>query len=112
MDGAAIREDLGQLIVRHPRPVPDGSGVHVDERRAGSRVETHAAALQPKTDFANFLERHARNEEIHRLAIDVLAELRDAARTAVLHQITATPEIDTLSLHDALPIGIAGNATD
>ena len=92
MHGAAIRENLDQLIVRHARPVPDGAGVHVHEGRAGGRIETDAAALQPKTNLADLLERHAGNEEVHRLAIDVLAELRDAirARGAALNWFPAS----------------------
>ncbi len=78
MHGAAVREDAYQLVVGHARPVPHMSGVEVNEGRARRGVESDAAALQAKSGKTDFFERHAGNEEIHRVAEHVLAESRDA----------------------------------
>ena len=74
MHRASVREYAGQLIVGHARPVTDAAGIEMDERRSRCRVETDAAALQPKAGVTDLLERNVRNEEIHRVAEHMLAE--------------------------------------
>ena len=74
MHGAAVREHPGQLIVGHARPVTDAAGVEMDEGRSRGRIEADAAALQAKPGETDLLERHVRNEEVHRMAEHVLAE--------------------------------------
>ncbi len=78
MDGAAIREDAGQLIVGHSRPVANAAGIEMDERRSRCRIEPDAATLQAEPGVADLLKRHVRNEEIHGVAEHVLAEARHA----------------------------------
>ena len=84
MDGAAVREDAGELVVRHARPVAHAADVHVDE---GARIEADAAALEPKACDAQLLDRNAGNLEVDRLAEHVLAELGDAARAPAQHRV-------------------------
>ena len=76
MHRASVREYPGQLIVGHARPVTDAAGIEMDERRSRGRVETDAAALQPKACETNLLERNVRNEEVHGVAEHMLAEAR------------------------------------
>ena len=85
MDGAAVREHLGELVMRHARPVPHAADVHMHERPAGARIEADAAALQAQARGAQIVELGVRNEEVDRLADSVLAVLRDAARAAAQH---------------------------
>ena len=87
MHGAPVGEDPDQFLARDARPVPDGAGVHVHERRAGGRIETDAAALQPQALGPDRRERHAGDIEIDGIAVDVLAELRDAARARAQHGV-------------------------
>ena len=68
MDGAAVREHLGELIMRHARPVAHAADVEMHEGRARARIEADAAALQAQARGAQILERHARDEEVDRLA--------------------------------------------
>ncbi|OIQ71496.1 hypothetical protein GALL_468850 [mine drainage metagenome] len=74
MHRTSVREYAGQLIVGHARPVTDAAGIEMDEWRSRCRIETDAAALQPKTGEADLLEWNVRNEEIHRVAEHMLAE--------------------------------------
>jgi hypothetical protein len=89
MHGAAVREHLGELIVRHSRPVPNAAGIEMDERRSRCRVEPDAAALQAKPGEADLLERHVWNVEVHGVAEHVLAEARHARGTAAEHGVGA-----------------------
>ena len=81
MHGAAVREDPGQLIVGHARPVPDVAGIEMDEGRSRGRIEADAAALQPQPGKADLLQRHVRDVEIHRVAQHVLAEAGHARKS-------------------------------
>ena len=76
--GAAVREDAGQLVVGHARPVADAAGIEMDEGRSRGRIEADAAALQAQAGEADLLERHVRNVEVHGVAEHVLAEARHA----------------------------------
>ena len=87
MQGVAVGEDAHQLLARHARPVADVAGVHVDEGRAGGRVEADAAELHLQADRAQLGERHVGNVEVHRLAEHVLAVLGDALRAAAEHAV-------------------------
>src|SRR6516164_5715898 len=88
MNGAAIGENPGQLIVSHAWPMTDRAGIHVHERRSRSRIESDATALKTQPNLAEFFELHAGDVEIHRLAIDVLAELSDTARSRTQHCVS------------------------
>ena len=85
MDGAAIGEYPGQLIMRHARPVTDAAGIEMNERRSRGRIETDAATLQAKPGGADLLERNFGDIEVHRVAEHVLAEAGDAGRSAAKH---------------------------
>ena len=78
MQGLAVGEDLDQLLTAHPRPVPNRAGVHVNE--VGGRIEADATHLSAQADGAELGYRHAGDEEVHRLALHVLAVLGDALR--------------------------------
>ena len=78
MHRASIREDPGQLILGHARPVTDAAGIEMDERRSRGRIEADAAALLPQSGGADLLQRHVRNVEVHGVAEHVLAEARHA----------------------------------
>src|SRR5215216_3411790 len=68
--------------MRHARPVADAADVDMDERGG---VIAHSAALQPQGGSALLFERNAGNEEIDRLAGDVLAELGHPAAAPAQH---------------------------
>jgi hypothetical protein len=85
--GAAVGEHPQQLVARHARPHPHAAGIHVDERRAGGRIEADAAALQAKPDLAQFCERHAGDIKIHGVAEHVLGKAGDAAASAPQHGV-------------------------
>ena len=87
VQGLAVGEDADELLAGHPRPVAHRTGVHVDEGRAGGRVEADAADLHPEADRPQGRQRHAGDEEIHRLAVHVLAVLGNAPRTAAEHAV-------------------------
>src|SRR5216683_6773593 len=87
MHGAAVREHLGELIVRHSRPVPNAAGIEMDEGRSRCRVEPDAAALQAKPGEADLLKRYVRNVEIHGVAEHVLAEAGYPRRSAAQHGV-------------------------
>ncbi len=46
MYGATIGKHFYQLIMRHARPVANGAGIHVHERRARGRIKTDTTTLQ------------------------------------------------------------------
>src|SRR5258705_11604641 len=87
MHGTAVREHLGELIVRHSRPVPNAAGIEMDERRSRCRIEPDAAALQAKPGEADLLKRYVRNVEIHGVAEHVLAEAGHPRGTAAEHGV-------------------------
>src|SRR6185295_5864206 len=61
-------------------PVADRTGIEMDE--AGARVEAHAAHLQRARRLPDLEHRHAREADVHRVAVHVLAVLRHAAADA------------------------------
>ena len=107
MHGAPVGKYLGELIMVHPRPVTDAAGVEMDERRAGGRIETDAAALQPQPGIPDLLERDARNEEIHRMAEHMLAEARDARRAATEHGVGGGRAVGGNDLDRLLAVDVA-----
>ena len=82
MHGAAIREQLDELLARHARPGAHVADVEMHERRARGRVVADAAALQPHRGLAELLERNAGDVEVDGLAERVLAVARDAGALA------------------------------
>src|SRR5580704_742001 len=78
LHGLAVREHTYELLVAHARPHPYAAGIHVDERRAGRRIEADAAARKPQADLAQMFEVNARDVEIHGAAEHVLAKARYA----------------------------------
>ena len=89
MHGTAVREQAGEIITRHFRPMADRTGVEVDEMVRRTRIEADAAALQLQADLADPGHGNAGDEEIHRPALDMLRMLRHCARTAAQHGIGA-----------------------
>ena len=87
MHGAAVREHLGELVMRHARPVTDAAGVEMHEGRARGRIEADAAALQAQAGGADVRQRHARNVEVDRVAKHVLAVARHAGGAAAQHRV-------------------------
>ncbi len=87
MHGAAVREDLGELVVVHSRPVTDAAGIEMNERGPRGRIEADAATLQTEPGVANLLQRHVRDVEVHRMAEHVLAEARHARGAAAEHGV-------------------------
>src|SRR5207302_2153668 len=69
---------LGNLRVRQARPMPHAARIEMYE--SGARVEPDATALGAQPGRTHFIERHAGNEEVDRLALHVLAMLGDPAR--------------------------------
>src|SRR5689334_3118352 len=61
-------------------PVADRTGVEMDE--AGARIEADAAHLQRARGLADLEHRHARETNVHGVAVDVLAVARHAAADA------------------------------
>ena len=59
VDGAAVREHAGELVVGHARPVAHAADVEMDEIR--TRIEADAAALQAKPGDPDRFERYARD---------------------------------------------------
>ena len=107
MHGAAVGEYPRQLIVGHARPVTDAAGIEMDERRSRGRIEADAAALQAKSGGANLLERHVRNEEIHRVAEHVLAEAGYAGGTAAEHGVGGGRTVGGDDLDRLLAVDVA-----
>ena len=83
----AVREQADQFLAADARPVAHIADIHVDEWRARSRVVADAAALHLEPDVAQFLQRHAGDVEVHRLAEHVLAFLGDTAAAAAQHRV-------------------------
>jgi len=65
----------------------NAADVEMHEWRSGGGVEADAAALQAQSGEANLFERHAGDEEIHRVALHVLAEARDPGGAAAEHGV-------------------------
>ncbi len=107
MDGPAVREQLGQLIVGHARPVADAAGIKMDERRSRGRIETDATALQLEAGEADLLKRHVRNEEVHRMAEHMLAEAGHTGRTAAEHGVGGRGTIGGDDLDRLLAVDVA-----
>ena len=101
MDGAAVWEQLDQLLARHPRPGADIADVEMHERGARGRIETDAAALRLHGGCAENVQRHARDVEVDGLAERVLAEFCDALAAAAQHVVgrrrtVAADDVDRL----------------
>src|SRR5437588_6149771 len=109
MDRAAVREDAGELVMRHARPVPDAAGVEMHERRAGGRVEADAAALEAQAGEANLLQRHARNVEVHRMPQHMLAEACHTGGAATEHGVGGGGAVGGDDLDRLLAVDVAIN---
>src|SRR5258708_40006750 len=109
MHGTAVREHLGELIVRHSRPVPNAAGIEMDERRSRCRIEPDAAALQAKPGEADLLKRYVRNVEIHGVAEHVLAEAGHPRGTAAPHGVGSGAAGPRDDLDRLLAIDVAGD---
>ena len=109
MHRAAVREYLGQLIVGHARPVADAAGIEMNERRSRGRIEADAAALQFEARVADLLERHVRNEEVHRMAEHVLAGARHTGRAAAEHGVGGRGTVGRDDLDRLLAVDVAVN---
>ena len=107
VDGAAVREHAGELVMRHARPVPDAAGVQMHEGRAGGRIEADAAALQAQAGEADLLQRHARNVEVHRMPQHVLAEARHAGGAAAEHRVGGGRAVGGDDLDRLLAVDVA-----
>jgi hypothetical protein len=107
MHGAAVGEDARQLVMRHARPVTDAAGVEMHERRAGGRIEADAAALQAQAGKADLFQRHAGNEEVHRVAEHMLAGASDAGRAAAEHGVGGGGAIGGDNLDRRLAVDVA-----
>ncbi|MGY4482350.1 hypothetical protein ACVWWR_001541 [Bradyrhizobium sp. LM3.2] len=107
MDGAAVREDAGELVMRHARPVPDAAGVQMHEGRTGGRIEADAAALKAQAGKADLLQRHARNVEVHRMSQHVLAEARHPGGAAAEHGVGGGRAVGGDDLDRLLGIDVA-----
>ncbi len=85
--GLAVGEEVLELGPGHARPGADRTGVEVDEGAAGGRVVADAADLLAHRHGAQLVERNARDEEIHGVALGVLAVLGDAVRLGAQHLV-------------------------
>src|SRR5262249_21618007 len=66
------------------------------------RIKADASALQPQANLADLFKRNARDEEIHRLTVYMLAELCNPAGASAQHRIgfgraVAADHLDRLS---------------
>ena len=112
MHGAAIREDPRELIVGHARPVADAADVEMYERRSGGGVEADAAALQAQSGVADLFEGHAGDEEIHRVALHVLAVARHSRRAAAEHGVGGRRAIGGDDLDRLFAVDVAVDLPD
>ena len=87
MDGFAIWEEAGQLVMRHAWPVADASGIEMDERREGGWIIANAATLHLQTDFADLGDVGVCEIKIHRLAQHMLRVFGDRLGAAAQHGI-------------------------
>jgi hypothetical protein len=92
--------------------VTDAADVEMHEGRAGGGVEADAAALQAKTGEADLDERHAGDEEIHRVALHVLAVTRHARRAAAEHGVGGGRAIGGNDLDRLLAVDVAVDFPD
>src|SRR5215471_6628789 len=95
MNGPAVREDTGELIVGHPRPVSYTAHIKMHKWRPRRRVVAYTAALQTQTGLTQLLQRRTRDVKVHRLAERMLAELRHAAATSAQHGVGGWRAVST-----------------